>query len=236
MPMPSLRVRPMGADTMFEATRTNLQLLGAAIVLNLVLALVVGVAVMSRPLDLGMVLAEASAGASPGPGASPVLQWEPGPLAVVVTQPGGLMAAPPPAGSLKVTGAAFTSATSSSGAPASLNRVAYAAPTDASPAAVAPVAPGPAPRVEPSKAAIRAVINELDARTNFIKPTESQIREAGDKICTAFDQKYSYAQVKQAVLDAAKQAPYLGVSSDDAEYSVMSAVGLFCPAHQGALR
>lgn len=89
----------------------------------------------------------------------------------------------------------------------------------------------PAPRTGPTKAALQGAIRELDARTNYFRPTEKQIREFSGEVCTAFDQGYSYAEVKSGVLDSATRTPYLGVSSADADYSLRSAVQLFCPGY-----
>lgn len=216
---------------MFEATRANKQLLAGAILLNLVLALVVGAGIMVRPLNMGMVLAEAPA--------SSAAVLETGTLAVLL---GGVGLAVPAAGTTTPEGPASSRRSLAAGlsttkapppTPVAANLAAAA--TLAAAPVESPPARGPAPRVEPSKAAMQAAIRELDARTNFFRPTETQIRDVGNQVCTAFDQGHVYSQVKAAVLEAAKQAPYLGVSAADADYAVRSAVAMFCPGHQPSL-
>ena len=214
---------------MFASTRSNHRMLAAAIAANLLLAVVVGIGLAVRPANAGMLLPSQPASLSALPGAGPgtargvalggdgTASSGTGSAGVQRTGSGG-------SGS---SGAADPRQPGSGSAGAAAATLAATGRGTASPVGVT----RPAPRTEPTKAALQGAIRELDARTNYFRPTEKQIREFSGEVCTAFDQGYSYAEVKAGVLDSAKRAPYLGVSSADADYSVRSAVQLFCPGY-----
>ena len=214
---------------MFASTRSNHRMLAAAIAANLLFAVVIGIGLTVRPANAGMLLPSQPASSSALPGAGP------GTTRTVVL--GGDGTTPSGTGGAGVQGTG-TGGRGSSGAaeqgPPPAGSAAAAAATLAATGRGTASSVGvtrPAPRTEPSKAALQGAIRELDARTNYFRPTEKQIREFSGEVCTAFDQGYSYAEVKAGVLDSAKRAPYLGVSSADADYSVRSAVQLFCPGY-----
>ncbi|MGH9190538.1 MAG: hypothetical protein ACRD0Q_10980 [Acidimicrobiales bacterium] len=210
---------------MFRNTRSNRLHLAAAIAVNLALAVVVALGIMLRPLNVGMVLpalpaatatdAMTPSGAAAGVGAEQAAGAGGGSASARAnTRRGTTKSKVVVAGNSAAAGTAVLAA------------------TGPGPSSVV-VTQGPVPRVEPTKAALRAAIKELDARTNLFRPTENQVREFGDQTCTAFDQGYSAAQVKSAVLDSAKKkVPFLRISSADADYAIRTAVGLFCPGHQ----
>ena len=212
---------------MFASTPSNRRMLAAAIATNLLLAVVVGIGMTLRPANAGMLLPSEPASVAAGPAAAPGSVQDAGLRGGGPTSSG--------AGGTEGSGTR-TRPSGSPGAPAGEQR----AGSEAATATVAAVGRGPAsavlvtrpaPRVEPSRAALQAAVRELDARTNYFRPTENQVREFSGQVCTAFDQGYSYSQVKSAVLDSAKRAPYLGVSSADADHAVRSAVQLFCPGY-----
>jgi hypothetical protein len=90
-------------------------------------------------------------------------------------------------------------------------------------------------RTEPTRERLRAAKAEIDRRTHFFKPTTNQIRQGGDEVCTAFDQGYSYEEVRKAMVTAADRYPFLGVSNDDVDVFIGIGVDLFCGGHGGRL-
>jgi hypothetical protein len=211
---------------MFARTTSNLRLLGGAIATNLLLAVVVGIGMTVRPVNAGMLLPARPAGVAAVPLAGAVPGQE------VILAAGGQLS--PGVGGTAAAGAVNRSR---SGARATSTERVRGVGSSTALAGTAPGQPSrptvtrPAPRVEPSKAALQAAVRELDARTNYFRPTENQVREFSGQVCTGFDQGYSFEQVKSAVLDSAKRAPYLGVSSADADYATRSSVRLFCPGY-----
>lgn len=209
---------------MFQNTTSNRRHLAAAIAVNLTLAVVVALGILLRPLNVGMILPALPAAA----GTETVVSAAPG----VATEQAAGAASVGGGGSASARAARGVAKSTAAVGSSSVAATAVLAATGPGLSAVV-VAHGPVPRVEPTQAALRAAIKELDARTNLFRPTEHQVREFGDQTCTAFDQGYSAAQVRSAVLDSAKKrAPFLRVSSADADYAVKTAVGLFCPGHQ----
>ena len=212
---------------MFASTRSNHRMLAAAIGVNLLLAVVVGIGMTVRPVNAGALLPSRPASV----GAVSEVAVETGQAAAQQAGTGTPGSASAGAGAVK-TGRPGSPAAAASGGAAGAEAAAAAtlAAAGRSPAAGV-VVPRPAPRVEPSRTALRAAIRELDARTNYFRPTENQVRDFSGQVCTAFDQGYAYPEVKAAVLDSAKRAPYLGISTADADYAIRSSVQLFCPGY-----
>ena len=65
----------------------------------------------------------------------------------------------------------------------------------------------------------------------FIKPTSAQVAELGDRVCTAFDEGQSFAQVKATGLEMVTQVPKTTVLPGGADWVVRTIVTLYCPGH-----
>jgi hypothetical protein len=79
---------------------------------------------------------------------------------------------------------------------------------------------------------VQAAIQGLQ-RYIHVTPTPAQVADAGDQICTAFDQGQTFAQVKATGL--AMVPSYIKVSPAAADYVVRKAVELYCPAYASRL-
>ena len=89
----------------------------------------------------------------------------------------------------------------------------------------------------PTTAEVNAVILELKTRVGgmlmLVSPTPAQIAEAGDQVCTAFDNGQSFAQVKATGLSMIPAS--VTVTPATADWAVRQAVALFCPGHANKL-
>lgn len=63
----------------------------------------------------------------------------------------------------------------------------------------------------------------------------AQVIQAGDQVCTAFDQGKTFAEVKAMGMAAVAHVPLIGVSAGAADYVVRTGVTLFCPDYQSKL-
>lgn len=117
------------------------------------------------------------------------------------------------------------------------------APVQASPAAPAPPPPPPpptadpvVPRRHPSPAEVQRALDGLDPYVDSVfSPTAAQVAEAGDKVCTAFDEGQTFAQVKATARDLVSQVPLTTVRPGADDYVVRTVVALYCPGHQPKL-
>ena len=112
------------------------------------------------------------------------------------------------------------------------------APTAAAPApTVAPAAPVKVARRTPSPAEVQSAIGQLKQLVGgllmFVSPTPEQIAQAGDQICTAFDNGQTFAQVKAAGLSMIPAS--ITVSPATVDWAVRQAVTLYCPGHLAKL-
>ena len=119
-----------------------------------------------------------------------------------------------------------------------------AAPKPAAPApvvAAAPAAPAPAvvtkvARRVPTPAEIQAVITRLKKDIpilSFVTIAPAQIDQAGDQVCTAFDNGQTFAQVKATGLSMIPAQ--VTVPTTTADWAVRQAVALYCPGHANKL-
>ncbi len=211
--------------------------------------------VAGSTLALGLAVA---VGAVPGPGvaapvpvaahleqvpAAPILPQDPAPAAaaeaVVQVVP---VAAPPKASTTKP--AAPAAAPRSAGAAATrapARAAARSAPVPAPAAATGAVLPVPAAaplvtRVErrtPSSTEIKDTIAELRSRVGgllrFVSPTAAQLNQAGNQVCTGFDNGQSFEQVRAAGLSSIPST--VKVSPENADWAVRKLVTLYCPGH-----
>ena len=104
-------------------------------------------------------------------------------------------------------------------------------PKAATPPTPGPTA-GPPPRRQPSSAEVQAAIQGFQQYVRFT-PSPDQVAQAGDQLCTAFDQGQSYDQVKAAGL--AMVPTFFRVPPAAADYVVRKAVELYCPGHASRL-
>lgn len=111
------------------------------------------------------------------------------------------------------------------------------APTTAAPAPAAPAAPVKVARRTPSAAEVQGAIAELKRQVGgvllLVSPTPAQIDQAGDQVCTAFDNGQTFAQVKATGLSMIPAS--VTVSPATAEWAVRQAVAMYCPGHAGKL-
>ena len=121
-----------------------------------------------------------------------------------------------------------------------------AAPKAAAPGpavSTAPAAPAPVvaavtkvPRRVPTPAEVQGVVTELKRRVpilNFVTIAPAQIDQAGDQVCSAFDNGQSFAQVKTTGLSMIPPTVSVPVGTDD--WAVRQAVTLYCPGHANKL-
>ena len=118
---------------------------------------------------------------------------------------------------------------------------AKAAPTTAAPAVAAPAAPVPAAvtkvaRRVPTAAEIQGVVARLKKDIPIlalVAVSPAQIDQAGDQVCTAFDNGQTFAQVKATGLSMIPASITVPVAT--ADWAVRQAVALYCPGHANKL-
>lgn len=223
---------------MVANTSLTRRVLGGVAGVNLALALAVSAGAVPRPGDHVQTAASAQveelaapAARQPGDAAAPVAET-PAPAAAptpTTAAPATTVAAP------KVT----TPPTTKAPKPAAAPKTTVAAPA----VAPAPAAPAPAvaavttvPRRVPTATEVQAVITRLKKdipMLTYFSVTPAQIDQAGDQICTAFDNGQTFAQVKATGLSMVPAA--IKVPAATADYAVRQAVALYCPGHANKL-
>jgi cytoskeletal protein RodZ len=213
------------------------------------------VKVLGGVVGVNLTLALAvSAGAVTHPGADDEVQAasvQVEELAAPVRQPGDSVA---PAQEEAPAEAVVAEATTTTGAPATTVAkpktttppatkapVAKAAPTTAAPAVAAPVAPAAAvpakvARRVPTAAEVQGVVARLKKDIpilGFVSVAPAQIDQAGDQVCTAFDNGQTFAQVKATGLSMIPAS--ITVPGATADWAVRQAVALYCPGHANKL-
>jgi hypothetical protein len=217
-------------------TGRNRKLLAGLVGVNLALALAVSAGAVPLPGGKGEVRAAsvsdieelAPPARQPGDAARELAQAAPAPSAVVAevvptsaptTLPKPKTTAPPTTKALVAKAAAAT------------------APPTAAPATAAPAAPVKVARRTPSPAEVQAAITELKRQVGgmllLVSPTPAQLAQAGDQVCTAFDNGQSFAQVKATGLSMIPTS--ITVSPATADWAVRQAVTLYCPGHASKL-
>jgi hypothetical protein len=93
-----------------------------------------------------------------------------------------------------------------------------------------------APRRQPTSAEVKAAIKAFENAVPFYSPTVADIADVGNKVCTAFDQGQTFAQVKARALTmvGAGALSFLIPSSVPAQ-AVRTLVTLYCPGYAGRL-
>ena len=214
------------------------------------------VKVLGGVVGVNLTLALAvSAGAVPHPGADNGVRTASvgvEQLASPARQPGDHVA--PPQDPAPATSAATPDTTPTTAAPATTvarprtttppttKAPAAKAATTAAPAAAAaptataaPVVAKVARRV-PTPAEVQGVVARLKKDIpilGFVAIAPAQIDQAGDQVCTAFDNGQTFAQVKATGLSLIP--PSVTVPGATADWAVRQAVALYCPGHANKL-
>lgn len=222
---------------MLNHTSRNTKLLASGVGVTLSLALAVGAGAVPRPGDDGSVrtasvsqVEEVAAPAARQPGDTAVPAPAPAPAtpAAPVTTP-TTVASPkttaPPTTKAPVAARTTTAATS---APV---------PAAAAPVVAAPQARVKVPRLTPSDAQVVPLITELKRQIGGLAMlatiTPLQIADAGNQICTAFDNDQSFAQVKATGLTMIPAS--IAVKPATVDWAVRQGVTLYCPGHASKL-
>jgi len=226
---------------MLENSSRNRKLLAGVVGVNLALALAVSAGAVPHvggdgPVRTAAVsrIQEVAAPEARQPGdASP----QPASQAAVAGVPGSASTVPTTAATPRTTDAPATTAAPTTKAP-----VAKVAPAAALPPVVTapagPVTVRSAPlRRTPSAAEVQAAINELKRQVGglllLVSPTPAQLAQAGDQVCTAFDNGQNFTQVKSTGLSLIPAA--ITVSSATVDWAVRRGVALYCPGHADKL-
>ena len=118
-------------------------------------------------------------------------------------------------------------------APAAKAASATAAPAVAAPA---PAVPTKVARRVPTPTEIQGVVARLKKDIpilGFVAISPAQIDQAGDQVCTAFDNGQNFAQVKATGLSLIPAS--VTVPPATADWAVRQAVTLYCPGHANKL-
>ena len=215
----------------------NRKLLAGVVGVNLSLALAVSAGAVPRPGDNGRV--QAAAVAPVEEVAAPAARQPGDTLAVPAAAPDEPAPAAAPLAPSTTVAKPKTTTPPRTKAPA---KAAVQAPA-AAPAAVAAAAPAAAAAPEkvarrtPSAAEVQSAISQLKSRVGgllmLFSPTPAQIAQAGDQVCTAFDNGQTVAQVKATALSMIP--PSITVTADTTDWAVRQAVTLYCPGHASKL-
>ncbi len=205
--------------------------------MNLTLALAVSAGAVPRPGDNASVrtasvsqVEEVAAPFVRQPGDGAVEATVPTTVVVPATAP-TTVAAPKPTAppTTKAPAAAKTATKATTPAPA--------AAAAATPVVTAPPAPVKVPRRTPSDAEVLPLIAELKRQIGGLAVlatiTTAQIADAGNQICTAFDNGQSFTQVKSTGLTMIP--PSIVVKPATVDWAVRQGVALYCPGHTSKL-
>ena len=178
--------------------------------------------------------------------AAPVVLMEPPPAAV--PPPVVEAAGPPPVPAVPKTAASKAppsptqARTAATAAKPPARAVAAQAPAAAVRTAVVPAPPvapvlAAVPRRTPSSTEVKETIAELRSRVGgvlrFVSPTATQLHQAGDQVCTGFDNGSTFEQVVSSGLSSIPSS--VKVSPENADWAVRKLVTLYCPGHAAKL-
>lgn len=223
---------------MFTNTSLTRRVLGGVVGVNLALALAVSAGAVPRPGDnvnnaAAAHVEELAAPAVPLAGdIAPQVAEEPAPAP---PDPTTTTAAPTTVAQPKVTTPPTTRAPRVAAAPRAAAAPAAAVAAAPAPAPAAAVVTGVARRV-PTAAEVQGVISRLKKDIPMLKYfsiAPAQIDEAGEKICTAFDNGQSFAQVKATGLSMIPSS--IKVPPATADWAARQAVTMYCPGHASKL-
>ena len=170
----------------------------------------------------------------PAEGPAPASSSGPGSSNPTPSTPGGLGSLPATTPSPRTAGTPTTARTSATTAT-------VAAPvTPTTPKTTGPTTtaarPALAPRRVPPASEVNQVISTLHGLLPLYTPTAAQLATIGDKVCTAFDQGQTFAQVRGSLLSfagAAAFAAFVPLSASDT--AVRTLVGMYCPLYGSKL-
>ena len=98
-------------------------------------------------------------------------------------------------------------------------------------------APVKVARRTPSPAEVQNAISQLKSQVGgillLVSPTPAQIDQAGDQVCTAFDNGQTFAQVKATGLSMIPAS--ITVPPATVDWAVRQAVTMYCPGHTSKL-
>jgi len=208
---------------------------------NLALALAVTAGAMPHPGDNGPVRAaavsqiqEVAAPEARQPGdatAQTALQ------SGVAAAPGTASTVPTTAVTPKPTLAPATTASPTTKAPVAKVTPATNASAVTAPVVTAPAVPVRVARRTPTPAEVQTAISELKRKVGglllLVSPTPAQLAEAGDQVCTAFDDGQNFTQVKATGLSLIPAS--IPVSPATVDWAVRRGVALYCPGHADKL-
>lgn len=104
------------------------------------------------------------------------------------------------------------------------------------PTAEEPPASGSAPRQVPSSAEVNEALECLRPYVQTPFPIgPAQVAEAGDKVCTAFDEGKTVDEVKAEGMALVKKVPFTTVKPGADDYVVRTTVALYCPDYASEL-
>ncbi len=99
-----------------------------------------------------------------------------------------------------------------------------------------PPASGSGPRRVPSSAEVDQALEGLRPYVQTPFPIgPAQVAEAGDKVCTAFDEGKSVEEVKAEGMALVKKVPFTTVKPGADDYVVRTSVALYCPDYASKL-
>jgi len=225
---------------MLENPSRNRKLLAGVVGVNLALALAVSAGAVphvggDRPVRAAAVsqIQEVAAPEARQPGdASP----RPASQAAVAGAPGSAATVRTTAGNPRPTDVPATAAALPTKAPIAKVAPATLPPVVTAPAGAVTVRSAPLRRT-PSAAEVQAAIKEFKSKVGglllLVSPTPAQLAQAGDQVCTAFDNGQNFTQVKSTGLSLIPAA--ITVSSATVDWAVRRGVALYCPGHADKL-
>ncbi len=170
---------------------------------------------------------------------------QPGDVAAQLASQAAVAPTPAPASTVpttavtpKPTVAPATTAAPTTKAPvARVAPAAVIAPVVSTPVVTAPPVPVRVARRTPTPAETQAAITELKRQVGglllLVSPTPAQLAQAGDQVCTAFDNGQSFTQVKATGLTLIPAS--ITVSPTTVDWAVRQGVAMYCPGHAAKL-
>lgn len=216
---------------------------GAAVVVAIVCAAVVGLSMFTRgnitkARQIALRL-QASALANPNPVATAAAAAQPAATGAAGAPSASTAAGPAASKVLAATSAkAATGAKGSSTSPAAPPAPSAAAAKSSK--TVSSVASAPASKAapwrQPSAAEVNEAISAVHSLVPFFTPTPTDIATTGIQVCTALNQGQSYAQVQADALDMVGAGSYASyIPSSVPAVAIQTLVALFCPANAAKL-
>lgn len=226
---------------MLENSSRNKKLLAGVVGVNLALALAVSVGAMPHPGDSGPVrtatVSQIQEVAAPEVRQPGDVLAQPASQAAVTAAPGTSSTLPTTAVTPKPTVAPATTAAPIKAPVARVAPAAAIAPVVSAPVVTAPPVPVKVARRTPTAAEEQTSINELKRQVGglllLVSPTPAQLAQAGDQVCTAFDNGQNFTQVKATGLSLIPAS--IIVSPATVDWAVRRGVALYCPGHAAKL-